>query len=101
MIKVNNEIFKEFNDFNIKVADKLNKLLSRHTQFKIHQLEYDNNKVDTNLRERIDYINKNGTKKDLVISIHANYNNNPNIGGIDLFYASESGLRFLNILDKF
>lgn len=102
MIKIGDEIFKEFNDFNIKVPIYLNEYLRQHTCFKIHQLEYDNNKLDMDLRQRINYINSNCGKygNDLVISIHANYNSNQNLKGVDLFYGSENGKKLCELYKK-
>jgi len=97
-IKVKGEKkFEEF-DFNIGVVDKLHKELKKYKDFEIHQLEYDNDKEDMTLYERIQYINKTSTSTtDLVISVHANYSNKESVGGQWGFYASDAGKRFLNI----
>jgi N-acetylmuramoyl-L-alanine amidase len=102
MIKIKDEvIFREFNDFNIKVACKLSYKLLRHPELKGHQLEYDNNKIDMTLNQRINYINKYGDDDDdIVIGIHANYSSNPTIGGVDLFYCSNAGKKLIELYRK-
>lgn len=100
MVKVNNEIFREFNDFNIKVANKLSVLLKKHNEFKVHQLEYDNNKIDMELSERIKYINKNCTMNDIVISIHANYSDNQSAGGVWLLYSGVKSKKLTELYIK-
>lgn len=101
MINAPEGIFKEFNDFNIKVIDNLNLLLKNHSIFKIHQLEFNNNKVDMELFERIQYINKFCSMKDIIISVHANYNNNFDVGGVDLFYSGSKSKLLTELYIKY
>lgn len=101
MINAPEGIFKEFNDFNIKVIDGLNLLLKNHSIFKIHQLEFNNDKVDMELFERIQYINKFCTMQDIIISVHANYNNNFNVSGVDLFYSGEKSKKLTELYIKY
>lgn len=100
MIKSNDGLFREFNDFNVKIVNGIAAKFKNHKLICIRQLEYDNNKVDMTLSQRIAYINKYGSKNDLVLAIHANYNNNSCIGGIDYFYVSVAGMKFIIIHKK-
>lgn len=94
-------VYEEFNT-NIAIANKLNAKLQAYKKYlDIRQLEYDNNKVDMGLTDRINYINKHGHEEnDLVVSLHANYNDNYEIDGQWGFYVSKLGLEFLNIYMK-
>jgi N-acetylmuramoyl-L-alanine amidase len=94
--KYTDGIFEEF-DFNIAISEEIINGLKPYSKFfEVIQLEFDNNKVDNTLSERIAKINSLGQQSDLVISNHAN-------AGTELmsgqwgFYASESGLKFLNL----
>lgn len=100
MIKASDGLFREFNDFNVKVVNGIAERFKNHKIICIRQLEYDNNKVDMKLSQRIAYINKHGSKNDLVLAIHANYNDNPCVGGVDYFYVSEAGMKFIVIHKK-
>jgi N-acetylmuramoyl-L-alanine amidase len=94
-------LFEEFDDFNIKVANYLVPLLKQHQEiFKIHQLEYDNNKLDNTLNQRINYINKICSLKDIIISIHANYSDNKNINGLWLLYKGSRSKRLTELYIK-
>lgn len=94
-------LFQEFNDFNIKVPIYLNPLLKQHPDiFKIHQLEYDNNKLDKTLRQRIDFINANCCMNDIIVSIHANYNDNFNVKGLWLLYSGSKSKKLVDLYIK-
>ena len=91
--------FEEFN-FNIAVINELVVLLQPYKEwFEIIQLEFDNNKVDYTLVERIKKINLTGVESDLTIAIHANAGDKE-VNGQWGFYASSRGLDFLNIFAK-
>lgn len=91
--------FEEFN-FNIDVVEKQVELLKPYSNYlNPIQLEFDNNKVDKTLLERINYINKNYESEDIIISTHANAGN-IKANGQWGFFASSRGLDFLNIYSK-
>lgn len=93
-------IYEEF-DSNIAIANKLSSKLKPYEKYlDIIQLEYDNNKIDMGLTERINYINKHGNSNDFVVSLHANYNDNYEIDGQWGFYVSDNGLKFLSLYIK-
>lgn len=90
--------FEEFN-FNIGVSNEFNKLITRHKEFKVHQLEFDNNKIDMTLAQRVNYINQTTKSRndDLAIEFHANFSVNKFAQGQWGFYHSEKGKKLLDI----
>lgn len=101
MIIGDDGIFREFNDFNIKVIDKAYLELSKYNKYlDIRQLEFDNNKLDMGLTDRINYINKYSTEDDVVFSLHGNYNDNKNVSGVDGFYVSTAGKKLIELYKK-
>jgi len=84
-------------EFNAAVGIELKKLLDHNNipNFFTQQP----NQLDTPLRQRSDLANTKKAK--LLVSIHANGSSNPNVRGSCVFYVSQAGKRFADILNKY
>lgn len=107
IIEPNGKVFEEFNS-NIEIVEKVVKHFKNYKEyFNLIQLEFDNNKIDMSLIERIRYVNKLDSENTLIIDIHSNASKYDSSRGMWGFYGStieksgnNSGEYFLKLFKK-